>query len=309
MGEGAYTEQDIKEAARAFTGIAVDRKTGETVYRKGQHDFGEKTFLGRTGSFEPVNIIDIILEQPATAEYMARKLWSFFAYEDPEEAVVKALAKVLRDGDHEFKPMLTAMFMSDAFYGDRARFTHIKSPVELMIGTMRTLDIPALDTGAMGRGLGQMGQMLMQPPNVKGWDGGASWITTSTLFNRYNVLGAVLDGTDHSEARRERRRMIKRLEKTFGGEAAFGAEDVSPMQPAYDPMPVVKARKLSTPAKVVNYFVHRLLQRPIDAGRRRVLIDALKKEVGRRKMTSPKNTAAVRGLIHLIMSMPEYQLS
>jgi len=205
--------------------------------------------------------------------------------------------------------MLTAMFSCDAFYNDRARFTHIKSPVELMIGTMRVLDIPAMDTGSMGRGLEKMGQMLMQPPNVKGWDGGASWITTSTLFNRYNVLGVVLEGTDNKRARQQRRRMLKRLEKTFGGEAALGPNDVSPMQPPYDPMPVVKTEKLRTPAKVVDYFVERLLQRSIDPKRRRVLIDALKKEVGRRKMTSPKSTPALRGLIHLIMSMPEYQLS
>lgn len=309
MGEGNYTERDIKEAARAFTGIAVDRRSGETVYRDGLHDFGEKTFLGHTGDLQPVDIIDIILEQPATAEYMARKLWTFFAYEDPEPPIVQALAKVLRDSGYAFKPALTAMFTSDAFYSDRARFTHIKSPVELMVGTMRMLDIPAMDTGAMGRGLERMGQMLMQPPNVKGWDGGASWITTSTLFDRYNVLGVVLEGTDTPPARRQRQRLLKRLEETFGGEAALGPNDVSPTQPAYDPMPVVQAENLRSAPKVVDYFVKRLLQRPIDRNRRKVLIDALLKEVGKRKMTSPQNAGALRGLIHLIMSMPEYQLS
>ncbi|MCG8404222.1 MAG: DUF1800 domain-containing protein [Phycisphaerales bacterium] len=309
MGPGHYTEKDIKEAARAFTGLGLDKKTGRTIYRARQHDSGEKTFLGKTGNFEPADIIDIILEQSVTAEYLARKFWTFFAYEEPEERVIKALAKVLRDNDYDFKPMLTAMFTSEAFYSDRARFTHIKSPVELLVGTMRTLEIPPIDTTMMATGLRMMGQSLMQPPNVKGWDGGATWITTSTLMNRYNTIGVLLSGNDNPSTRTRRANQRRRLLETVGDEAKLAPDDMTPLQPAYDPMPIVEREKLKTVEDVVDCFVSRLLQRPIKQERRQVLIDALKRHINTRNVQSPGNAPGVRGLIHLIVSMPEYQLS
>src|SRR6185295_3693004 len=126
--------KDIKEAARAFTGLKTNPLTGEVVYTSRQHDFGEKEFLGKKGKFDPADIIDIILAQPATAEYMAKKLWKFFAYEDPEPELVKGFAETFRKNKYEIKPLLRAMFTSDAFYCERAMHTHIKSPVELIVG-------------------------------------------------------------------------------------------------------------------------------------------------------------------------------
>lgn len=309
MGTGNYTERDIKEAARAFTGISIDPNTGKAMYRSRQHDYGKKSFLGRTGDHEPADIIDIILEQPATAEFLARKFWAFFAYEAPSDEIVRELAAVLRKNKYEIKPMLTAMFASDAFYGERARFTHIKSPIELLVGTMRVLEIPPLDTEGMVVGLRAMGQMPMQPPNVKGWDGGETWITSSTLFNRFNVLGKLISGTENAQTMRARERRVRRVRNSLASQGIdVGDENVSPSQPPFDPMPLVRASKVNSVDELVDCFVSRLLQRRISSERRATLIEAvrprLKKEIG-----DARNADAIRGLIHLIVSMPEYQLS
>ena len=313
MGVGNYTEKDIKQAARAFTGIRVDPRTGKVAYRGRLHDYGKKTFLGKTGEFDPVDIIDLILEQPVTAEFMARKLWTFFAYEDPDDDLVRALAARVRDAKYNVKTLLRAMFLSDAFYGDRARFTHVKSPVELLVGTLRTLDATPVDIQTMTGQLRAMGQQLMQPPNVKGWDGGMAWINTSTLFNRYNALAHVVFGNDNAQFRRRSRRQREQLERTLGAEApksmSMNADDLFRPQPAYDPMPVVKKRRLATAEDIVDHYLRRLLQRPVDPQSRRKLIDALEERLDTRNINSAKNAPAIRSLIHLILSMPEYQMS
>jgi uncharacterized protein (DUF1800 family) len=265
MGKGHYSEQDIKESARAFTGIAVDPETGKAVFRRGQHDFGEKTFLGQRGKFGATEIIDIILKQDATAEYLATKLWTFFAYEDPDESIVHALAQSLRENKYELRPVLRQMFTCDAFYGERALFTHIKSPVELLVGTYRSLEIEPRDTAAMNFMLRNMGQQHMQPPNVKGWDGGAAWITTSTLLNRYNFMSNILDGSDNENVRKERQRLRQKLAETFGAEAPLAGDNVSEtFQPAYDCLALIKAARLRSAEATTDYFVRRLIQRPID---------------------------------------------
>lgn len=311
MGEGQYTERDIKEAARAFTGISIDLQTGKSVYRSRRHDFGEKTFLGHTGELEPADIIDIILDQPATARFMARKFWEFFAYENPEPEIVDGLADVLRKNHYDFKPMLTAMFESDAFYGPRARFTHIKSPIELLVGTMRTLEIAPVDTESMVVGLQAMGQTPMQPPNVKGWDGGETWITSSTLFNRYNVLGRLISGTQGArDIERRRTRRLRRASQVLSAASIeVGDDDKCPLQPAFDPMPIVRAAGVKNAEQLADLFINRLLQRKIAPERRQSIIDAVRPHIDKKNIGDAKNADAIRGMIHLIVSMPEYQLS
>lgn len=309
MGEGNYSEKDIKEAARAFTGIRVDRMSQSVVLRRRQHDSATKTFLGHRGNHTPEDIIDIILMQRVTAEYMSRKLWTYFVYQDPEPQLIKALARVFRKHKYQIKPLLHAMLLSDAFYGERSQFTHIKSPAELVVGTMRSLEITPADGITIVNLIAGMGQQLMQPPNVKGWDGGAAWITTSTLLNRYNGLAHVIYGNDGPRARRARQRMRRRLQESFGAEAPLMMKDVtgdlaSRAQPAYDPLPAMHRHGLDVPEVIVDHYVLRLLQRKIPEQRRQILIDSL-----RELLHELNEDDAVRGLIHLIVSMPEYQLS
>jgi len=307
MGIGHYGEKDIQEAARAFTGWSVDRDSGEFVFRTRQHDYGVKTVLGVRGNLNGGDVVDIILNRPETAEYMVRKLWAYFAGDDPPKGVLKSFAAVLRKNNYELKPLLRAMFLSNAFYSDSVICAHVKSPLELLVGELRSLEIVPIDLDGMVMGLRQMGQDMFQPPNVKGWDGGLTWINTATLYNRYNVCGRLVSGTG-GPGRRGGGRMMMRA----AGDDPILAEQARPTgeQPAFDPMPIVERNGLSKPEAVVDHFVDRLIGQPLTDERRGTLIDAFRQRLSDRdKMSSPRNAEAVRELILLIVATPEFQLS
>jgi hypothetical protein len=191
MGVGHYTETDIREAARAFTGWNYDDL--KFVVNKEQHDDGEKTFLGKTGRFDGVEVIDIIMQQPATADYIAGKIYRYFVREDLSPALQKQLGAVLRDNHYEIAPLLEKIFLSRDFYSPASVGTRIMGPVELAVSTYRKLgatNIPGVpdfnsETGALG-------QQLFSPPTVAGWAGGQSWITPGLLLERANFARDVL---------------------------------------------------------------------------------------------------------------------
>lgn len=191
MGVGHYTETDIREAARAFTGWNyVDL---QFVVNADQHDDGEKTFLGRTGNFDGEDIIHIIMEQPVTAEYIAGKLYRFFVREELSPAVQTQLGNVLRDADYEIAPLLEALFLSRDFYSNPSVGTQIKSPVQLAVSAYRSLglqDVPGVPD--FNRSTGALGQALFRPPTVAGWAGGRSWMTPGLLLERGNFARDVL---------------------------------------------------------------------------------------------------------------------
>lgn len=183
MGVGNYTETDIREAARAFTGWTNDSLN--FVVKADLHDDGEKTFLGRKGKFDGIGIIDIILEQDVTARFIAGKLYRYFVREDPSPELVAKLGKVFKEQRYEIAPLLTAIFLSRDFYSPPSYATQIKSPVQLIVSTYKKMgltDIPgAPDFDSVTRDLGQE---LFYPPNVAGWKGGRSWITPAILLQR-----------------------------------------------------------------------------------------------------------------------------
>jgi len=191
MGVGHYTEKDIREAARAFTGWNyVDLKF---VVNKDQHDDGEKTFLGKTGHFDGVDVINIIMEQPATADFIAGKIYRFFVRQQLSPELQKQLGTVLRDGNYEIKPLLEKIFLSRDFYCPASVGTQIKSPVELAISTYRKLgqkSVPGVPDFNLATGA--LGQQLFSPPTVAGWAGGQSWITPGLLLERGNFARDVL---------------------------------------------------------------------------------------------------------------------
>ena len=194
LGIGHYTEDDVRESARAFTGWQFRNKTGFFL-NANQHDNGPKTFLGRTGYFDGDDIVDIIMEQPAAAEYICTRLWTFFAYEDPESEVIERLAEVFRANDTAIRPVVRAMFESDEFYSARARAALVKSPIELAVGAVRVLGIET-DFQPLDKPIEQMGQVLLAPPNVAGWPGGATWINSSSLLQRINVANMLAEARD-----------------------------------------------------------------------------------------------------------------
>ena len=191
MGVGNYTEKDIREAARAFTGWNyVDTKF---VVNKDQHDDGEKTFLGKTGHFDGVDVINIIMEQPVTADYIAGKIYRFFVRQQLSPELQKQLGKVLRDDNYELKPLLERIFLSRDFYSPASVGTQIKSPVELAISTYRKLgqkSVPGVPDFNLATGA--LGEQLFSPPTVAGWAGGQSWITPGLLLERANFVRDVL---------------------------------------------------------------------------------------------------------------------
>ncbi|MCB1071156.1 MAG: DUF1800 domain-containing protein [Kiritimatiellae bacterium] len=194
LGEGHYSEQDITEAARAFTGWRLNRRTFTLDYVERRHDPGRKEFMGHKGNFDGDEILDLVFKQDQSAAWLARKLWTFFAYPNPEPAVVDGLADILRDSRYELKPALKAIFLSRAFYAERAYRTQVKSPVQWLIGTLRYLEAPLPDPGMTQRLLTALGQDLFEPPNVKGWDGGITWITTASLAQRYEAAANFAHG-------------------------------------------------------------------------------------------------------------------
>jgi len=191
MGVGNYTERDVREAARAFTGWT--NNVLDFKFDAAQHDSNEKTFLGRAGPFNGEDIIDIILEQPVTAEFVSAKLYRYFVREEVSPSVRTSLGRAFRESGYQVKPLLRQIFLSRDFYSAPAHATQIKSPVHLVVSTYKKLglrEVPTIpDFGRMTAGLGQS---LFDPPNVAGWAGGRTWITPSTLLQRGNLFRDVL---------------------------------------------------------------------------------------------------------------------
>ena len=241
LGIGNYTERDVKEAARAFTGWAHD--DGDYVFRRGQHDDGIKTVLGVTGNLNGDDLIDVILSKPACGRFMAGKLFRFFAYDDVDDTIVNALGYQLQQNHYELRPTLRTILTSRAFYSDRSIGGQIKSPVQLVLGTIRQVGLEMPPDGPLLNGLKQMGQVPFQPPNVRGWPGGRMWINTSTLLARYNTTTRLLDG-------RLPRVDGVRLSEDGGGTDA---------------------------GKTVDHWLATLVQRPVADDKRQVLVDAVAK--------------------------------
>jgi uncharacterized protein (DUF1800 family) len=189
LGVGNYSEDDVDEVARAFTGWSAT-PDGQFVFRAMQHDFDQKTILGQTGPFDGDDVSDMLAASPVTARFMASKLFRFFAYPNPEPEVVGRFADVYLASSGSIKAVVEAILRSPEFSSERAYRALIKSPTELIVGALRTLgadNVPPQAVGAMRL----LGQELFNPPNVAGWFGNRSWINAATLLGRFNVLGAV----------------------------------------------------------------------------------------------------------------------
>jgi uncharacterized protein (DUF1800 family) len=195
LGEGHYSEADIKNAARAFTGWSIDRDTGAFRKYERAHDHGEKTFLGETGNFGGDDIVAILLKQPRTAELVVGKLWREFVSLRPDPAEVKRLAAILRNGNYEMTPVLRALFLSPAFREPSNRGALFKSPVDLIVGSVHLLGLPVPEKTQLVRMMQGLGQLPFNPPNVKGWAGGERWITTYTLLLRQQFMRRMIEAT------------------------------------------------------------------------------------------------------------------
>ncbi|KQS93134.1 DUF1800 domain-containing protein [Chryseobacterium sp. Leaf394] len=186
MGIGNYTETDIREAARAFTGWGYD-KPGNFVERPKQHDDGTKTFLGKTGNFTGDDVLNIILEQKATARFITAKIYKFFVNEKADQNIITGLSENFYLSGYDIKKLMTEIFSSDWFYDQKNIGNRIKSPTELMVGMMRILPMSIQNPENLVVYQKLLGQTLLSPPNVSGWPSGKSWIDSSTLMLRLQI--------------------------------------------------------------------------------------------------------------------------
>ncbi|SMG23803.1 DUF1800 domain-containing protein [Paraburkholderia susongensis] len=196
LGEGHYTQRDVAEAARAYTGWSLDPDTQTYVWRADQHDDGEKTVLGQAGPFDGDQVLDILLARPETATFVTTKLWREFVSDTPDPARIEPIAGQFRASHYDIKAALRGLFLSDAFWSDDTRGVLVKSPVEFVVGTLRAFDIGYDNTAPFAAQTRALGENLFYPPNVKGWPGGTTWINSSTLLARKQFVEQLFRATE-----------------------------------------------------------------------------------------------------------------
>lgn len=340
LGVGNYTEKDIREAARAFTGWHED--DGKYSFTKSQHDDAPKTFLGKTGNFNGDDILRILLEQPTCARFLVRKLYRFYISEQytPPDRFIEPLAESLRKSDYDIKALLRTMLSSRHFFSAYAYRQRIKSPVEFAVGAAWTLVERNFPQGALTAWLDAMGQTLFAPPNVKGWPGGTAWLNTSTVLIRSNFALALATGNLHFEGGRgdsalrvsaqiaeersrfeeaaRRREELARFEAEAAKARAEGKEPPPPpLQPqvAEPPIPrpaenldiarLVRREKADTPEKIVQSLLELLAHGDVTAAGRAKVVAFLKKD----NLKKDAFDVRIRETAHMIMTMPEFQLA
>jgi len=295
LGEGHYTEKDVTEAARAMTGWSLDRRDEEFVYRERIHDRGVKTVLGKIGNLDGHDVLEIIVAQPQAARFITAKLWKFFASDDaPDAKLSDAMADAFRAGGNNFSPFLRTLFSSEEFYSDAVMGNKIKSPVQWLVSTVRLLqrDLPpSLVATEMIRSLGQD---LLRPPNVKGWDGGLSWITTNTLLARYNQAAILVMGRGKLGADGGNRPGLQRI--------AERANNMANNLAAADVTKIISEDERADHGKLIarleKWFIRGRLTEP----HRQVIRDYLEPR-------HDLNDQDIRHAMRLIMATPEYQLT
>lgn len=186
LGRGNYTEKDVQEGARAFTGWSF-LPNGDFFERPKQHDFGSKTFLGKTGNFDGNDALDLILEQKQTSKFIVTKIYKFFVNEKPNVKTIQYLSDKFYASKYDIKELMTEIFTAKWFYAEENIGSKIKSPIELMAGIMRTLPMEIAKPENLIVYQKLLGQMLLYPPNVAGWPSGKSWIDSSTLMLRLQI--------------------------------------------------------------------------------------------------------------------------
>jgi hypothetical protein len=285
LGIGHYTEKDVREAARAFTGWEIQQ--GKAVFSPARHDDGEKTVLSEKGKWTGADIVRICLEQPSTPYFIAGKLYRFLISETvpaPHE-LLEPLAKQFRKSDFDFGALVETMLRSNLFFSPAVYRTQVKSPVDFALGIVRSLEART-GTTALAAALQGLGQDLFYPPSVKGWDGGPAWLNGQTLLFRQNLALTLSSG-----------------------------EDKDPRDGVRRPAPFLLAQKYGkgTDAELVGFFLRLFLQDEVTQDSRARLLHYQEQA---HTLSVPvywtEQDAAehrVRALCHLVLTLPEYQLN
>ena len=277
MGEGrGYTEADVQEAARALTGWRFSRRSGVRLVPR-LHDDGEKTVLGVSGTLDDGDVVAIVTARPETAEFIAGKLWRHFAGDQPEPAAVARVAAAYRDSGGDVRAMLRAIFEAPEFYTERAYRSRVKSPVELIFGTLRALEVTTSGREEIAHAR-RMTQLLYDPPHPRGWPEGAGWLNSTTMLARSNFANELTRQTG-------RRRPGADLGALLGRAGAHGSA-----------------------ADAVDWTLDLLVGGDVDAETRAVLVEHIG---GTHHFDLDEASADGRlaGMLYLALSMPLYQVA
>jgi uncharacterized protein (DUF1800 family) len=288
LGRGNYSEKDIKEAARAFTGWGANPK-GEFVFRTNQHDDGQKTFQGKTGNFKGEDILNIILQNPKASTFICTKIYRYFVNENVDNQIVESMAKRFRSKDYDIKDLMEYTFKSDWFYLPENIGTRIKSPVELLVGLQRNFGINFQQKQPILFIQKALGQILFYPPNVAGWSGGKNWIDSSTLMTRMKLPELIFKDSeitfnpkDEGDVNTENlRKKIKQMQANID----WGAFQNN--------FPTDK------PQELLDKLDAYLLSRPISIQQKSIILS---------KAEGKSGVSLLQNMAQSIASLPEYQL-
>jgi len=268
LGQGHYSELDVASAAKAFTGWGLNGQTRQFIFRAANHDTSSKDFLGRVGAWDGGDIIRIATGEFAHGQLIASKLFSYFAYEYPEQAVIDRFAQMYLDGGTEIKPVVRAILKSDEMYSSKAIWGRVKAPIDNTIMSTRQLLIDS-DARAASATLNVQGEYPFNPPDVSGWPTGLTWINSGTLLARMNYANGLLAG--------------------------------------FDPVKFAAGAAVSSAADLVDLYLRRLGPLVVDATTRTRLIAYVSADGS--LPAGATLIAKQRGLVHMILSLPEWQLN
>jgi uncharacterized protein (DUF1800 family) len=293
LGIGHYTETDVREVARSLTGWTVqnyrrdDNYNGATFLdNPGLHDYGTKTILGQTGNWSGADAIRIILDHTDSAgsvsgRFIGAKLWTFFVYDGPPQYVVDELRDIYASTDHSIREVVRRIFLHPEFYEAHTRKTWVRSPVEYAVAAIRMVEATS-DFDVAARQLGTMGQALFNPEDAKGWDWGRSWMNTGTLFARSSMVNTICTNRGTSGTR-------------------------------FDPNHLLAGRDASTADKVVDILADRLNVADVSPKIRASWVDYVNANDdgsrGNWTNTATNVDKKVRGVVHLMLTSPAFQLS
>ncbi|MGI8826688.1 MAG: DUF1800 domain-containing protein [Chloroflexota bacterium] len=272
LGHGNYTEDDVHASSRAFTGWRV-APDGQAVFVPRLHDVAEKTLLGQTGNWDSEDAVRILAAHPDTGRFLATRMWKFFASEKPPTFVVDKLARVYDQSNHSIREILRELFLLPDFYSPATRTGHVKSPVEFVVSTIRQLGLSQVDLTTIPRVLTFLGQELFNPPNVGGWPGGLNWLNAATILVRFNFASSLTG-------------------------------DIVPARSVIDPAAIVEASNAFSMHDLV-YYVADVLGITLSTE----TASALLHFAGQNRLDRTDAEGRLRGLVHLALISPEYQVS
>jgi uncharacterized protein (DUF1800 family) len=302
LGRGHYTESDVKEAARSFTGWGANI-AGEFVFRRAHHDDNKKTFLGKTGNFTGDDVLNIVLEQKQTARFIAGKVYKYFVNETADEHIINLLADRFYQSHYNIQALMKDIFSSDWFYDEKNIGSKIKSPIELIVGIRRMLPMELENEEAQLLLQRLLGQMLFYPPNVAGWPGGKSWIDSSSLMLRLQIPQKIYasgelnlnpkDDDDQMMGRKDKTNQLKADKKN-----KFNGTTRTQITSSIDWNTYIKKFEKIPRENLLGEVSNVLLQTPAAANH-----IALNKFIDASSRESYIKTATIQ-----LMSTPEYQL-